>query len=258
MVGSGTVVPEPYRGCSSYYVEAGGVRALLDCGPGAVGSLARYDVPWERLTDLVLSHFHGDHVGALPGLFFALKHGVFPPREEELRVWGPAGTRDLFEGLASALGDYLLDPGFPVEVRELAPGAPATPAPGVELAFAETPHTDESVAIRLAWEEADGTPVRLGYTGDTGPSPGLGEFLEGVDLLVSECSLGEEEVGDNHLSPPRVAELARAAQPGFLLLTHVYPHLREEQDVGSLVAAAGYAGPLELAEDGDSYRLPPA
>ncbi len=250
VVGSGTVVPEGDRGGSCYFVEGGGVRALLDCGPGAVQGMARHGVPWDRLTHLVLTHFHGDHVGALPGLFFGLKHGVRPARRETLTVLGPPGTRELFEGLAETLGDYLLDPGFPVEVEEIAPGTTRPLSDRVELATRKTPHTDESQALRL--DVAGGSAV---YTGDTGPDPGLGDFARGVDLLLCECALTDDEVGDNHLSPSRVAEIAARAEPELLLLTHIYPHVRREHDVPALVAAAGWSGRTELATDGAAFSL---
>ncbi len=251
VVGCGTVVPEPDRACSSYWLEVGGGRLLLDCGPGAVQAMARLGLPWAQITDLVITHFHADHVGALPGLFFSLRHGVFPARRERLAVWGPPGTRILFEGLAAALGDFLLDPGFPVDLRELRPGDRGELACGAVLAAHKTEHTDESQAVRV-----DGPDAAVGYTGDTGPMPGLADFMAGVDLLVSECSLTDEQVGDNHLSPSRVAELAHGARPGVLLLTHVYPQVRERFDVPSLVAAAGWEGDTRLASEGLSIELP--
>ena len=244
-------MPEADRGCSSYYLELGGGRILLDCGAGAVQSLAREGLPWSQLSDLVITHFHADHVGALPGLFFALRHGVAPARQEPLAVWGPPGTRLLFERLAAALGDYLLDPGFPVEFTELSPGSGAQFACGVGLSVHETAHTEESHAVRL-----DGPEAAVGYTGDTGPTPGLGRFFAGVDLLVSECSLTDDQVGDNHLSPGRVAAIATEARPGLLLLSHIYPHVRERYDVSALVAADGWNGPTRVAADGMSISLP--
>lgn len=250
MVGSGTVVPERDRGCSAYVVELGGRRVLLDCGPGAVQGLVRHGVPWERLSDLVLTHFHADHVGALPGLLFALKHGVSPPRVDTLHVWGPAGTVALFDGLSSALGEYLVDPGFPVEIREVADRGEAPLGSTLRLATIPTPHTDESRAVRL---RAGDTVV--GYTGDTGPSTEVADFMDGVDLLLCECSLLDEEVGDNHLSPGRVATLASRAQPELLLLTHIYPHVRNGHDVAALVAAAGWTGETKVVSDGDVFRL---
>lgn len=247
VVGSGTVVPEADRGSSCYFVELAETRALLDCGPGAVQSLARLGLPWASLTDLVISHFHADHIGALPGLFFAFKHGVSPPRTApRLDVWGPVGTAELFARLERAFGPFMQDPGFRVEIHELFPDDRVTMRSGVRLAVHPTPHTDESLAVRLEAGHAI-----VGYTGDTGESASLGPFMQAADLLICECSLRDEEVGPNHLSPSRVARIAGAARPGRLVLTHVYPHLRGAGSVVSLVREAGYdEGEVVLAEDG--------
>ena len=251
VVGCGTVVPEADRAASSYWVaspdtgEAGGTRVLFDCGPGAVQALARLGLPWGAITDLAISHFHADHVGALPGLFFALRHGLAQPRSRPLTVWGPGGTRGFFERLASTYGDFVLNPGFPVLIEELAPDEGRDLSGGPRLEAHKTPHTEESVAWRL-----EGGAFSFGYTGDTGPSRELGPFMSGVSALVCECSLPDSQATDNHLSPARVAGIAAAASPRLLVLTHIYPHFRTGHDVARLVAEAGYAGDACLAGEG--------
>jgi len=250
-VGTGTVVPEGDRGMSAHYLEAGSRRILLDCGPGTVQGLARHGLAWAELTDLCITHFHPDHVGALPGLLFSLKHAAGPTRTgRELVVRGPPGTRELFARLASALGDFMVDPGFPVRIREGEPGAEEEVGDGLRLATHATPHTEESRALRL-----EGRNLSVGYTGDTGPEPGLESFFSGVRLLVAECSLADDEVGDNHLSPTRVARLARGARPELLALTHIYPHVRGRSDVRALVRAAGWTGEVRVARDGWEHVL---
>ncbi|MDE2721440.1 ribonuclease Z [Candidatus Palauibacter polyketidifaciens] len=256
VVGCGTVVPEADRAASSYWVSsadpesAARMRVLFDCGPGALQALARLGLPWGKITDLAITHFHADHVGALPGLFFALKHGLAHPRTRPLTVWGPAGTRGFLEKLAGACGDFVLDPGFPVLVEELPPGEVRELSGGPRLEAHKTPHTAESVAWRL-----DGGAFSFGYTGDTGPSTELGSFMRGVNALVCECSLPDSQATDNHLSPARVAELAAVARPRLLVLTHIYPHLRTGHDVPRLVAEAGYAGATCVAREGLGVSL---
>ena len=162
-----------------------------------------------------------------------------------LTVWGPTGTLAFFDRLAQAFGAFILDPGFPIAIHELVPGDERTLREGLRLKAHKTPHTEESLAYRL-----DGARVRFGYSGDTGPSDSLGPFMSGVAALVCECSLFDDEVGDNHLSPSRVASIAAAAQPLSLILTHVYPHLRRTADIPSLITAAGYDGQMHMAEEG--------
>ena len=246
VVGCGTVVPEADRSCSAYLLEAGSARVLLDCGPGTVRSLARVGADWTAITDVWISHFHTDHIGDIPALLFSLKWGLLPEtRSAPLTIWGPRGTRRVLEGFAAATGDHVLEPGFEVEVREVDAGAIQPFASGLELRTLDTPHTDESLAMRL-----EGAGVSVAYTGDTGPDAPLGAFASGSALFVCECSLPDELVGGNHLSPASVARFAAEADPTTLLLTHVYPQFRAAADVPSLVRAAGFSGSVELAVEG--------
>lgn len=250
VVGCGTVVPEADRSCSAYLLETGSARILLDCGPGTVRALARVGADWAGITDIWVSHFHTDHVGDLPGLLFSLKWGLLPEvRGAPLTVWGPRGTRRMLEGFAAATGPHVLDPGFGVEVREVAAGATRSLG-GLELRTLSTPHTDESLALRL-----EGRGVSLTYTGDTGPDPALGPFAAGSELFVCECSLPDHLVGGNHLSPSSVARIASDAAPALLLLTHVYPQFRAARDVAGLVREAGFQGAIELAAEGWTRSL---
>ena len=247
-VGTGTVVPDPERGSSCYWVEAGPTRIVMDCGAGALPGLARARLPWGRVTHLLISHFHADHIVEIPSLIFALRYGLEIPRAEPLQVWGPPGTRRLFEAWADAFGVWILEPDFPLSLHEIAPGERAELG-RLTLRVTSTPHTEESVAIRL---EAGDT--HLGYTGDTGTEPALATFFRDAGLLIAECSLPDELVGENHLSPSRVGELAAAARVARLAVTHLYPQLRGV-DVAGLIRAAGYAGEVVMARDGLELTL---
>lgn len=244
VAGCGTAAPEPDRVCSGYFLEHAETRVLLDCGPGVVHHLARFALPWRALDHVAITHFHNDHLGDLPMLLFALKWGAERRRTAPLTVWGPAGLRARLAALAEGLGDHVADPGFPLDVREIAPGAAARLAPDVELLAAKTPHTDESLAFRVRADRRV-----LGYTGDTGPSAEVASFLAGSDVLIAECSLPDDDAIATHLSPSTVAALARDAGPGRLLVAHVYPWL-EPRDPLRLIAEAGWRGPIERARDG--------
>jgi ribonuclease BN (tRNA processing enzyme) len=231
----------------SFHFRRDDLHLLIDCGPGALHHLARFALPWERLTHLALTHFHTDHIGDLPALLFALRYTLAAPRQDTLTIIGPAGTRALLERLAAAFGAYVLEPGFPLVVEEIDGGSRLALAPGVELRAAPTPHTAASVAYRLE------TPAgALGYTGDTGASEALGEFFGGVHFLLAECSLPDDHAMETHLTPKRVAALAHRARPARLLLTHLYPPL-ERRPVPALVRAGGWGGPVEVVEDGFRY-----
>lgn len=247
-VGTGTVVPDPERASACHWVEEGEDRLIVDCGAGALQGLARAALPWGDAGHLVISHFHADHIGEIPSLIFALRHALATPRTRPLMVWGPEGTGTLFRFLARSYGDWFTEPGFGLEIHEVAPGDEVRVG-RLRLAVTATPHTDESLALRITGEKAT-----LGYTGDTGPDEALAEFFTGTDLLLAECSLPDELVGDNHLSPSRLGRLAAGAAVPRLAVTHVYPQLRG-RDIPELIRRAGYSGEVIMATDGMAIAL---
>jgi len=241
-VGTGAAAPDARRVNAGHLVEAGDVRLLLDCGSGVVHRMAALGADWSGITHLALTHFHADHISDIATLFVAWRWGQLPPRAEPITVIGPAGTAALLERHAAALWDDLLAPGYPVHVREIAPGEEIAFG-DVALACTKVPHTDESVAYSVARGGR-----RIVYTGDTAHDPALGAWAAGCDVLLAECSLPAEMAVPSHLTPEQVGELAAAARPGLLALTHFYPPV-ERVDVASIVARY-FDGPVVLAHDG--------
>lgn len=247
-VGTGTVVPDPERASACHWVESGADCAILDCGAGALQGLARAGLPWGMANHLIISHFHADHIGEIAPLIFAMRHGLALPRTAPLQVWGPRGSERLFANLAAAFGEWVTEPGFVVAVNELDPADEARLGE-LRLSVRATPHTEESLALRIVSGRAT-----LGYTGDTGPDEGLSEFFAGVRVLLAECSLPDDLVAENHLSPGSLGRMAAAAGVERLVVTHVYPQLAGE-DVPALIRRAGYAGTVIMAHDGMEVEI---
>ncbi|MGH9828638.1 MAG: MBL fold metallo-hydrolase, partial [Blastocatellia bacterium] len=183
ILGSGTCVPSGERSSAGYFVETDHLRIMMDCGAGTVHALARYGLPWEELTHLFISHFHVDHVGELPALMFAFRWGMSTARSNELCIVGPRGLDEVIRKLDDALGPRLFDPSFPVRIELLDHATCLEIAPMTYLSVFKTPHNDESLAVRI-----DCRGKSLGYTGDTAYDEDVADFLNGVDLLISECS----------------------------------------------------------------------
>lgn len=242
ILGTGTIAFSAGRSCAGYYLEAGQARLLLDCGSGTARRLAEYGIPWQQLTHVALTHFHVDHHQDLPSLLFAWKYGMLPPRSEPVEVVGPPGTKVLLANLAAAYGDWVTAPGYDVRVTERSPGT-AFDLGGAALECFKVPHTPESVAYSIL----EGAR-RIVYSGDTGFDRGFAEWARRCDLLVLECSLPRAMAIPEHLTPEECGEIARIAEPGLLVLTHLYPPV-ESVDIASLVGAA-YSGPLVIAQDG--------
>jgi len=247
-VGTGTVAPHPSRVGSGHLVQAGPITLLLDCGGGVVHRLAALGLPWQDITHVALTHFHGDHIADLAMLCYAFKYGQLPPRTAPLEVIGPVGTRDLLDRLALVFGSWLHAPGYPLTVRELAPQGTYALDESFTLETHPVPHTPESVAYCMRTKAR-----RVVYTGDTGFDRAVAEWASGCDLLLTECSLPDRLAIPSHLTPREAGAMAAVARPRQLVLTHFYPPV-EAVDIVAEVAAQ-YDGVVTLATDGWSIDL---
>jgi ribonuclease BN (tRNA processing enzyme) len=246
-LGTGTVSLSPARVCAGYLVQAGDVSLLIDCGSGVAHRLVELGLDWAGITHVAFSHFHTDHISDFATLVQAWRYGQLPPRSAPLVIVGPRGTTDLLGRMADLHGNWLREPGFPVTVIELAPGA-AQDLGGVEIDCTKVPHTEESVAYSIRRGAG-----RIVYSGDTGYDPVFGEWARGADLLLCECSLPEELAIESHLTPARCGMLAAIALPKHLVLTHFYTPV-ERTDVRGAIAAH-YSGPVTLAADGSTFEI---
>jgi ribonuclease BN (tRNA processing enzyme) len=246
-IGTGTASPST-RVNAGHLVEAGAVTLLMDCGSGVAHRMGETGANWLGITHIAITHFHPDHTLDLTTLMFAWKYGTLPPRSAPLTIMGPVGISKLIDQFASIYGDTVRAPGFPVTVRELAPGERVELGDGVMLEAHKVPHTAESVAYSV---ERGG--ARIVFTGDTGFDTAVAEWASGCDLLLAECSLPEQLAVASHLTPAQVGVMAEVAEPKRLVLTHFYPPVLDEDIAG--IIALRYSGEIVIAVDGWSTEI---
>jgi len=250
IVGSGTLLPDDLHRSAGHFVDWSGGGLLLDCGSGVVHGLARDGLDWRAISHVAISHFHTDHMGDLPALLWAWRHGISADDARPKTLLGPVGLRRLMNNLATTYGEFILNPGSGLRVVELGRGVRwSDPGPGLVIRTCGVPHTPEALAFRVVTDEGE-----VGYTGDTGPHPPLGDFFRGVDILIAECAVPDSAPMDVHLAPSDVARLAQAATPGHLVLTHLYPGVPRPELPG-IVRAGGFQGRVTVARDGESLSL---
>ena len=248
VLGSGTSVPHPQRAASAHWLDAASGSLLLDASAACVHRMAQENLNWVELDAIWISHFHLDHVGGLAPFLFGTKHAPQTrERRKPLTIYGGHGLKKLLTAFDEA-GDYnLLQQPFPVEVHEVAPRAEFELLPGLQAQTLSTPHTSESLAIRLT--EEDG--ASLVYTSDTGYTDALGEFAAGTQLFMMECSFWRNKPIETHLELSDAMRLARRASPRKVLLTHLYP----EWDCIDISAEARKDWPGQTIAATDGLRM---
>ena len=199
---------------------------LLDCSSDATHRMAEEDLDWANLDAIWISHLHLDHCGGLASLLFAMKHSPqTQARSQPLKIFSCAGIKQLLRAIDESNDYGLCRPPFPVEMREFSgpDGSGFMPFAGACCEMFKTPHTRESLAIRLT--TADHKTVV--YSADTGYSEELAAFARGADLFILECSFHRAKPVETHLILAEAMRIAQLAEPRKLLLTHLYPEWDE-------------------------------
>jgi ribonuclease BN (tRNA processing enzyme) len=220
ILGSGTSVPHPQRASAAHWLQTDNGSLLLDCSPDAAHRMAEEKLDWPNLDSIWISHFHLDHVGGLITFLFGTK---WAPQTQHcnkpMTIVGGAGLKALFTTFDQANDYKLLQQTFPIEFREVGPANDFEILPGLQAQTLSTPHTRESLAIRLT----DRSGASLVYTSDTGYTDELAEFAREADLLLMECSFWRDKPLATHLELTDAMNLARLARPRKVVLTHLYP-----------------------------------
>jgi ribonuclease BN (tRNA processing enzyme) len=248
VLGSGTSVPHPRRSSAGYWLQTETGRLLLDIGADAPHRMAQEQLAWEALDAIWVSHFHLDHLGGLAPFLFGTRWAPQTQnRRTPLKTFGPSGLRRLIESINNANNYQLMKQAFPVELVEIAPAQEFQILPDLTATALSTPHTDESLAIRLT----DRQGKTLVYSSDTGFFEALANLARGATLLILECSFRRNKPVDTHLELVDAMELIRSSSPEMALLTHLYP----EWDSSNVRAEAEVLWPGKVIEAVDGLRL---
>jgi ribonuclease BN (tRNA processing enzyme) len=219
VLGSGTSLPHPLRAAPGYWLETEGGRALLDISADVPHRMAREELDWVNLDAIWISHFHLDHMGGLaPFLFGTRSAPQTQQRVHPLSIYGPAGFIKILHAIDQANDYRLLQQPFPVDLKEVDPGNEFELLPGLKSVTFSTPHTRESLAIRL--KDKNGSV--LVYTSDTGYSEELVDFASGAGMLLMECSFHKNKPVKTHLELTEAMQLAKKCKPQMLVLSHLY------------------------------------
>lgn len=275
VLGSGGPNATAARASSGYLVWRDG-RAVVMVDAGG-GTFLRFGDAGARLADLSLlaiSHVHADHSSDVPALLWLSETA----RQQPLRVAGPsgAGAFPSIEGFLTRLFDSI-GGAFPVMSGTLGQNGQ-----GVRLdvttidATAATPVTvltDGDLEVRALGVPHGNVPtiayrVRVGDrsvvfgSDQNGSNPAFASFAAGADVLVLHLTIGREApepLARLHARPTTVGEMARAAGPGRLVLSHLGkapPTLATPQwfslaalDQAVAEVKRSYAGPVETAVD---------
>jgi ribonuclease Z len=108
LLGCGGMMPLPWRHLTSMIARVSGSSLLIDCGEGTQIALRKKGWSFKPIDVICFTHFHGDHIGGLPGLLLTMGNAE---RTEPLTMIGPKGLTRVVNSLR------IIAPELPFEIR---------------------------------------------------------------------------------------------------------------------------------------------
>ena len=231
-LGTAGAIPTTERNPSAIAVNREGDQLLFDVGEGTQRQMMRFGTGF-AVSDVFVTHVHGDHVLGLPGLLQTMD---FNDREAPLTIHVPQGTRGTIRALTSVADTR---PSFPVHIEEVSPGDVAKDADEYEVRAFDVDHDAAAVGYAIVEDDRkgvfdrehaeelgipvgpmfsrlhegkpveldDGTVVqpeqvvgqprpgrRVVYTGDTRPTESTVEVARDADLLIHDATFADDSV----------------------------------------------------------------
>lgn len=213
---------------------------LIDCVSSPILRLEKAGLDFNDLTDLVLTHFHPDHVSGVPLLLMDM---WLMGRRKAISIHGLQHTLDRVEDLMGLYGWEHWPDFFPVAFYRL-PEQEMTPvldSADVRIFSSPVHHLLPTIGLRLEFNQMNKV---LAYSCDTEPCDEVVRLAAGADILIHEAA----GLTRGHSSAEQAGNIANQAEAGALYLIH-YPTGKYAK--GDLVAEARrrYQGDVVLAED---------
>ncbi|MCS7104499.1 MAG: ribonuclease Z [Thermofilaceae archaeon] len=259
-LGTGSSNPVENRWLPSILLKIRNSFLLLDCGEGSQYRILKAGLRVNKLSAILITHLHGDHIYGLPGLLESLEMWG---RTKPLPILGPPGVRDFLN--ATVLRKAL---DYGIEIREISPGLVLSEKGYNVYAIAANHGVDSYAYVivesnipgRFNTKKAnelglppgplrrklvlgepvtlpDGTVVKpedvvgkprkglkIVYSGDTSPCDRIIEASLNADVLIHEATFSStneyEARASFHSTAIDAAQVASHAAVKLLLLTH--------------------------------------
>ncbi len=270
LLGTGGMMPLPYRWLTSLMLRYNGKSILIDCGEGTQIALRERGWSPNPIDVICFTHYHADHISGLPGMLLTMGNAE---RKEPLLLIGPKGLTKTVNALRTIAPELP----FEIECVEITEREQEIEFDGFTIKAFRVNHSvtcygysmivhrggkfdkDRAVAQEIPlklWSrlqkgeviEQDGrtyTPdmvigaprkgLKVTYCTDTRPTESIVENAVGSDLLILEGMYGEPDKWikakeNRHMTMQEAAEMAKKADVPELWLTHYSPALLHPEE----------------------------
>lgn len=219
ILGSNAAIPTLSRGTTSQFIQCKQRHILIDCGEGTQLQLRKFQIKYQRISTILISHLHGDHVFGLPGLISTMQ---LMGRTQGVTIFGPIGIKKLLKTQLEAGGGYFQ---FTIDFIELAPNSSGLIFEDKCIEIHNFPlkhripthgyRIQEKPALRkLVKEKFDATGVSVAY---------IKKLIQGEDIIDNR---GVEVKSDDVTLPPeQTRSYAFCSDTAYT--ESILPHLKD-------------------------------
>ncbi|MBS3140099.1 ribonuclease Z [Candidatus Woesearchaeota archaeon] len=284
-LGTGCMQPTKARNHSGILLTSGGENILLDCGEGIQRQMKIAGIRPAKITRLLISHWHGDHVLGIPGLMSSMgadKPGLV------LKIYGPKGTKKYLQNMfnsfaAKKIIDYEVkeikssiffkNDDFELEAQPLKHSVAclgfsfkekdkrkikidAAGRLGLEGPILGKLQQGKNVSYKGKKIKANDVSYvvegkKISYIADTVPCEGAEKLAKNADVLISEGThldeIKEKTEKYMHLTVKQAALIASENNAKKLVITHLSQRYKEPSE--ALAEAKTYFNNVIVAED---------
>ncbi len=258
-LGTSASIPTTNRNSTSVLLNYNEENILMDCGEGTQRQFRKVGLNPCKLTRVLISHWHGDHVLGIPGLLQTLALSDY---NKTLFIYGPKGTKTFMKNLFNTFvfrekysikidevdGRFFETKDFFLESKKMTHSIPCNAYSFIKkgqikidkkkLKKSKLPSGPllqklkqgksivykgkKYLAKNLTYREED---KKISFVFDTSMNEKIVPFVKNSDLLICDSTYASELTDRakeyKHLTAKQAAELAKKSNSKKLVLTHI-------------------------------------
>lgn len=235
-LGTSCMIPTKERNLFSVFIRHETEGALVDCGEGTQRQFKQADMNLTKITRILITHWHGDHVLGLPGLVQTLGASHY---NGTLNIYGPKGTKKFFENLKKS---FHFDIRIEVKVHDITKNGLVFENNVIRIEAEKLEHGVPCLGYKII--EPDKRRINMKKAKDLGLNEGplLGQLQEGKSVMLK----------GKKINPDDVSNIIVGRKVAIVVDTVICNGAKKlANDVDLLIAESTYTSDLE--EKGEEY-----
>lgn len=294
-LGTGSAIPTAKRNHTSILLRYKDENILVDCGEGTQRQFRKAKLNPCKITKILITHWHGDHVLGLPGLLQTLMLNGY---NKILEIYGPTGTKkmmQLYTGMFAhkktafqikvkeVRGVFFDSEDFFIEARQMDHGVPSV---AYSLTIKEKQRVDKEKLkklkipnspllgkiakgeiVKIDGKKIDGNKLlykekkrKVSFILDTRENQEAEIIAKNSDILICEATYSKDETGiadkHFHLTSTQAAKIAKKSKSKRLILTHLSQRYETKQQQQQILEEAKSVFlNVKIANDFDTIEI---